>query len=108
MPSRHLQEAFDEMGRGHRTYHLPGIFLTVRIQSTFGIGKTAPAPRPFSVAIMYPRFLKDRILQYLKNFRIVYLTGPRQAGKTPLALAVAKETGAAFHPVARRDGQPMF
>ncbi len=46
---------------------------------------------------MYPRLLKDQIVQYLKDFRIVYHTGPRQAGKTTLALAVAKENGMAYH-----------
>jgi len=54
---------------------------------------------------MYPRFLKDRILQFLQEFRIVYLTGPRQAGKTTLALAIAEETGMAYYTL---DDESLF
>jgi len=46
---------------------------------------------------MYQRFSKNRILQLLKDFRIVYLTGPRQAGKSTLAMSIAHETGLAYH-----------
>ena len=46
---------------------------------------------------MYQRFSKNRILQLLKDFRIVYLTGPRQAGKSTLAMSIAHETGMAYH-----------
>jgi len=46
---------------------------------------------------MYQRFSKERIVQLLKEFRIVYLTGPRQAGKSTLAMAIAREAGLAYH-----------
>lgn len=40
-----------------------------------------------------PRHLKERLIELLGEFRIVYLTGPRQAGKSTVARAVAEETG---------------
>jgi hypothetical protein len=46
---------------------------------------------------LYQRFSKERIVQLLKEFRIVYLTGPRQAGKSTLAMAIAREAGLAYH-----------
>jgi len=46
---------------------------------------------------MYQRFSKNRVIQLLKEFRIVYLTGPRQAGKSTLALEIAHETGLSYH-----------
>lgn len=46
---------------------------------------------------MYPRYIKTRIAQLLSEFRIVYLTGPRQAGKTTLATAIAEKNGMAYH-----------
>jgi predicted AAA+ superfamily ATPase len=41
---------------------------------------------------MYARRLQDLVKELLTEFRIVYLTGPRQAGKTTLARAVAERT----------------
>ena len=38
---------------------------------------------------MFKRSLQATILELLEEFRIVYLTGPRQAGKTTLARAIA-------------------
>ncbi|RLB95209.1 MAG: ATP-binding protein [Deltaproteobacteria bacterium] len=46
---------------------------------------------------MYQRFSKKRIVQLLKDFRIVYLIGPRQAGKSTLAMSIARETGLAYY-----------
>lgn len=42
---------------------------------------------------MIPRKLHHRITELLQEFRIVYLTGSRQAGKTTLAKEVADATG---------------
>ena len=42
---------------------------------------------------MYTRHLLPLIRELLADFRIVYLTGPRQAGKTTLARSVAGEVG---------------
>ena len=39
------------------------------------------------------RHLKGRLTELLGDFRIVYLTGPRQAGKSTIARAVAREIG---------------
>lgn len=47
--------------------------------------------------MMYPRFAAGRISELLKEFRIVYLTGPRQAGKTTLVKSVAQKSGLAYH-----------
>lgn len=41
---------------------------------------------------MYPRYIENLLLELLKEFRILYLTGPRQAGKTTLARKMAKDT----------------
>lgn len=41
--------------------------------------------------MLFKRQVKDRIIELLRDFRIVYLTGPRQAGKTTLALDIASE-----------------
>jgi len=43
--------------------------------------------------MLYRRQVKDRIIELLQDFRIVYLTGPRQAGKTTLAREIARELG---------------
>jgi predicted AAA+ superfamily ATPase len=43
--------------------------------------------------MLYRRHIKDRIIELLHDFRIVYLTGPRQAGKSTLARDIAKELG---------------
>jgi len=42
---------------------------------------------------MYPRHLDPLVREMLGEFRIVYLTGPRQSGKTTLARIVATEVG---------------
>lgn len=45
----------------------------------------------------YTRPIKDRIIELLHDFRIVYLTGPRQAGKSTLAREIAKELGLGYY-----------
>jgi predicted AAA+ superfamily ATPase len=40
---------------------------------------------------MYSRFSKNLLKELLNEFRILYLTGPRQAGKTTLAQQIAKD-----------------
>ena len=45
---------------------------------------------------MYNRHLQAPIRELLADFRIVYLTGPRQAGKTALARSVAGELGIGY------------
>ena len=42
---------------------------------------------------MYARRLQPIIRDLLREFRIVYLAGPRQAGKTTLALSIASDEG---------------
>ena len=42
---------------------------------------------------MYPRHLHPLVRDMLGEFRIVYLTGPRQSGKTTLVRSVAAEVG---------------
>ena len=42
---------------------------------------------------MYKRNLESSIIQLLKEFRIVYLAGPRQAGKTTLTKSIAAQCG---------------
>lgn len=42
---------------------------------------------------MYQRFLQPLAEEILQEFRILYLTGPRQAGKTTLARALAAHAG---------------
>jgi len=41
----------------------------------------------------FPRHIQPLIEEVLGEFRILYLTGPRQAGKTTLALSVADQLG---------------
>ncbi len=41
---------------------------------------------------MYPRFVKERIKKALSDTRVVLLSGPRQSGKTILALDIAAGT----------------
>lgn len=43
------------------------------------------------------RHLKTRLLELLQDFRIVYLTGPRQAGKSTLAREVAQQIGMGYY-----------
>jgi len=40
---------------------------------------------------MYTRYLKSLFIELLSEFRILYLTGPRQAGKTTLVRSIAQE-----------------
>lgn len=47
--------------------------------------------------MIYKRHLKDRIIELLHDFRIVYLTGPRQAGKSTIAKEIAKELGLGYY-----------
>ncbi len=42
---------------------------------------------------MYNRCLQTSLEELLREFRVVYLTGPRQSGKTTLARAVAEKVG---------------
>lgn len=42
---------------------------------------------------MYPRYTESLLKELLQEFRILYLTGPRQAGKTTLARKMADEAG---------------
>ncbi len=37
--------------------------------------------------------MKDRLIELLRDFRIVYLPGSRQTGKTTLAIEIAGEVG---------------
>ena len=45
---------------------------------------------------MYPRSLQALTEELLSEFRILYLTGPRQAGKTTLARSVANHLNMGF------------
>ena len=45
---------------------------------------------------MYPRKLQLLIEELLTEFRVLYLTGPRQAGKTTLARSVAEHLGMGY------------
>ncbi|MYF10240.1 MAG: ATP-binding protein [Gammaproteobacteria bacterium] len=54
---------------------------------------------------MYSRSLEPLIRELLAEFRIVYLTGPRQAGKTTLARSVAEGLGMAYITL---DDQSVF
>ena len=45
---------------------------------------------------MYRRSLQPLVHELLNEFRILYLTGPRQAGKTTLARAVARDLDMAY------------
>jgi predicted AAA+ superfamily ATPase len=43
------------------------------------------------------RHIKERLIELLNDFRIVYLTGPRQAGKSTIAREIAKELGMGYY-----------
>lgn len=43
------------------------------------------------------RHIKVRLVELLQDFRIVYLTGPRQAGKSTLVREIAKEQGMEYY-----------
>ena len=45
---------------------------------------------------MYPRKLQLLVEELLTEFRVLYLTGPRQAGKTTLARSVAEHLGMGY------------
>ncbi|OQX13446.1 MAG: AAA family ATPase [Desulfobulbaceae bacterium A2] len=47
--------------------------------------------------MLFQRHLKGRLTELLGDFRIVYLTGPRQAGKSTIAREIAQETGMGYH-----------
>ena len=47
--------------------------------------------------MLFKRHIKTRIIDLLNDFRIVYLTGPRQAGKSTLVKEIAKEQGLAYY-----------
>lgn len=46
---------------------------------------------------MFKRLIKARLVELLNDFRIVYLTGPRQAGKSTLVREIAKELGMGYY-----------
>jgi predicted AAA+ superfamily ATPase len=46
--------------------------------------------------MLYKRHIKERILELLNDFRIVYLTGPRQSGKSTLVRQIAGEMGMGY------------
>jgi len=47
--------------------------------------------------MFFNRHIKARIIDLLNDFRIVYLTGPRQAGKSTLVREIAKEQGMGYY-----------
>lgn len=47
--------------------------------------------------MIYKRHIKTRLIDLLNDFRIVYLTGPRQAGKSTLVREIAKEQGMGYY-----------
>lgn len=47
--------------------------------------------------MLYRRHIKERIIELLRDFRIVYLTGPRQAGKSTLVREIATELGLGYY-----------
>ena len=47
--------------------------------------------------MIYRRHIKDRLIDLLHDFRVVYLTGPRQAGKSTLVREIAKEQGLGYY-----------
>ena len=49
------------------------------------------------MTIQYERHLRPIITDLLSEFRVVYLAGPRQSGKTTLARMIADEKGMAYH-----------
>ena len=44
-------------------------------------------------SLMYTRYSESLLKELLTEFRILYLTGPRQAGKTTIARKIAKDQG---------------
>ena len=47
--------------------------------------------------MLYRRHIKERTIELLQDFRIVYLTGPRQAGKSTLVREIATELGLGYY-----------
>jgi predicted AAA+ superfamily ATPase len=47
--------------------------------------------------MVFKRHIKARLIDLLNDFRIVYLTGPRQAGKSTLVREIAKELGMGYY-----------
>jgi predicted AAA+ superfamily ATPase len=47
--------------------------------------------------MFYRRQVKTRLIELLGDFRIVYLTGPRQSGKSTLVKEIAREKGLGYH-----------
>lgn len=47
--------------------------------------------------MFFKRHIKARLIDLLTDFRIVYLTGPRQAGKSTLVREIAKEQGMGYY-----------
>lgn len=47
--------------------------------------------------MLIKRHIKARLTELLNDFRIVYLTGPRQAGKSTLVREIAKELGMRYY-----------
>jgi len=47
--------------------------------------------------MLYRRHIKSRVIDLLQDFRIVYLTGPRQAGKSTLVREIARELGMDYY-----------
>ncbi len=47
--------------------------------------------------MFFKRHIKARIIDLLNDFRIVYLTGPRQAGKSTLVKEIANEQGMGYY-----------
>ncbi|MBM9538206.1 AAA family ATPase [Desulfobulbus alkaliphilus] len=43
------------------------------------------------------RHLTKRLTELIEDFRIVYLTGPRQAGKSTIARKIAAENGMGYY-----------
>lgn len=52
---------------------------------------------PLGVSMIIKRHIKNRLIELLVDFRIVYLTGPRQAGKSTLVREIAKELGMGYY-----------
>lgn len=49
------------------------------------------------VCMLIKRHIKARLIELLNDFRIVYLTGPRQAGKSTLVREIAHEMGMGYY-----------
>jgi predicted AAA+ superfamily ATPase len=47
--------------------------------------------------MLFNRHIKARLIDLLNDFRIVYLTGPRQAGKSTLVREIAREMGMGYY-----------